>query len=156
MGFAYYANYADVVTSQAFYKLGLAGAYERLRSAVDCLEERVERDDIYRAFGYSGNRDGFLREVVAFHFDPSEDKEAIEQCRITYGAFEALQREFREATGLELGTNWKPRHDVNDSGDVKGFFFTVHGAYQITPEAKALRERVGRRNFGRRLFVTAG
>jgi len=66
-------------------------------------------------------------------------------------ALDLLEKAFYTATGLTLSVGYHSSDDGDRYDDVQGFFFSVEGAYQLSPAGERNKEKIERK-----FFVTFG
>ena len=127
MGMGNYAQFADTV-SDKFVR-------ETCPEEINVLQEYLNKHDItWEALGDAGNYNDVEGEL-AINFEEA----AIE----INNAYDKLCKAFKEKTGLELFARY---HNGEDRGDdVDGFFWSVEGAYILSPEGEKYKDKIERK-----------
>lgn len=137
MGMGYGANITVVIEQEEISKLGLS-SFLRLFALLE--QHEVELDELASCIRHDDSLDGL----------EEEQEEEI------FKAYEAFQEEFQQATGVGIELCYHSQSDHGDKYDqVDGGYFALdwHDVYQMTPQAKALKEKV---HFEDQFFVTYG
>ena len=123
MGMGYSGCYGDIISDENLEKL----CPETFKAFMESLNENPE-DAPHPASSLMFN-DGECGEIIT-------------------GTYEALQKDFKTKTGLELNIGY---HDADNDGDrydeVGDVYWTVDGMWQYTPAGKKMKDIVERKTW---------
>jgi len=137
MGMGYFANSTDTIQEETIVKV--------------CKDEFKAFTDSFNGLDF--DIEDFAKEYQYGYEIDTDDEEAMKRVSDEY---DKLIHTFNERTGLTLDISYHNEDEGSRYDDVNGIYWEVGNIYQLTPEAKAFKEKYGDNTIKSSQFVTFG
>ena len=137
MGMGYFANSTDTIQEETIVKV--------------CKDEFKAFTDSFNGLDF--DIEDFAKEYQYGYEIDTDDEEAMKRVN---DAYTKLIDTFSERTGLTLNISYHNEDEGSRYDDVIGIYWEVGNIYQLTPQAKAFKEKYGDNTIKSSQFVTFG